>query len=245
MITVIGRGHSGTRAISHTLMASGVFMGRLINDSGDMLPPEDLYDACRVMARYVIHCGDNEWDFSNLHTMPIDPAFEFLVRRYLRHVLAHDEPRGWKLPETTLIYPWIVRLFPDAHYILWVRDPRDCILGAHLTDDLADFGVPYQRPPDDDPLMMRAISWKYQRDIVRATPPPRRALAVRFEDFVLNQDATLARLRDFLGFPLARIIVRPEAIGRWKTSNVDFSRFDHLFGADLIEQGYAAGSGAM
>ena len=27
MMTVIGRGHSGTRAISHTLYASGVYMG--------------------------------------------------------------------------------------------------------------------------------------------------------------------------------------------------------------------------
>ncbi len=239
MITIIGRGHSGTRAISHTLMASGVFMGRVINESGDMLPPEDLYDACRVMARHVVHLGNNTWDFTALHTMPIDPTFEFLVKRYLRHVLARGEPRGWKLPETTLIYPWIVRMFPDAHYIFWVRDPRDCILGAHLTDDLADFGVPYERPADGDVLMMRAISWKYQRDIIRATPPPARKIEVRFEDFVLRQDETLARLEAFLGIPLGRIIVRPETVGRWKTSGVDFGRFDHLFQQDLIEQGYA------
>lgn len=238
MIIVIGRGHSGTRAISHTLIASGVFMGRVINESGDMLPPEDLYDACRVMAKYVVHLGNNEWDFSALHHIPIDSAFDFLVKRYLRHVLARSEPRGWKLPETTLIYPWIVRMFPDAHYIIWVRDPRDCILGAHLTDDLADFGVPYARPPDGDVLMMRAISWKYQRDIIRATPPPARKVELRFEDFVLKQEETLARLEAFLGIPLGRIIVRPETVGRWKTSNVDFSRFDHLFQQDMIEQGY-------
>ena len=39
LITIIGRGHSGTRAISHTLYASGVYMGRLLNrghvDRGD------------------------------------------------------------------------------------------------------------------------------------------------------------------------------------------------------------------
>lgn len=239
MIIVIGRGHSGTRAISHTLIASGVFMGRMINDSGDMLPPDDLYDACRVMAKYVTHCGDNTWDFSALHHMPIDSAFDFLVKRYLRHVLTRDEPRGWKLPETTLIYPWIVRMFPDAHYIIWVRDPRDCILGAHLTDDLADFGIPYARPPADDTLMMRAISWKYQRDIIRATPPPERVIEVRFEDFILKQEETLARLEAFLGFPLGRIVVRPETVGRWKRSGIDFNRFDPLFRQDLVAQGYA------
>lgn len=236
MITIIGRGHSGTRAISHTLIGSGVFMGSIINESGDMLPPDDLYDACRVMGKYVVHLGNNQWDFSQLHTMPIDSAFEFLVRRYLRHVLTHREPQGWKLPETTLIYPWIVRLFPDIDYIFWVRDPRDSILGAHLTDDLSDFGVPYDKP--DDVLMQRAISWKYQRDIVRATPEPKKHIEVRFEDFVLKQDAVLGGLEGFLGLPLAKIIVRPETVGRWKTSDVDFGRFDHLFQQDMIEQGY-------
>ena len=39
MVTVIGRGHGGTRAISHTLSESGVFMGAPLNESGDLLPP--------------------------------------------------------------------------------------------------------------------------------------------------------------------------------------------------------------
>jgi hypothetical protein len=238
VITIIGRGHSGTRAISHTLMVSGVFMGATLNESGDMLPPEDLYEACRVIGKYVVHLGNSQWDFSRLHSMPIDPEFTRLVNGYLAEVLERKEPRGWKLPETTLIYPWIVRMFPDMDYIFWVRDPRDSILGAHLTDDLADFGAPYDKPANGDVSMMRAISWKYQRDIVRATPPPKRYIEVRFEDFVLDQDTTLARLSEFLGFPLGKIIVRPETVGRWKTSKVDFSRFDHLFQQDMIEQGY-------
>jgi Sulfotransferase family len=238
MITIIGRGHSGTRAISHALYGSGVFMGSVINESGDMLPPDDLYTACRVMAQYVKHLGGNQWDSSQLHTMPIDPVFEFLVRRYLRHVLGRKEPRGWKLPETTLIYPWIVRMFPDIDYIFWVRDPRDSILAGHLTDDMSDFGVPYDKPADDDIHMKRAISWKYQRDIVRATPPPKKRIEVRFEDFVLKNEETMLRLEAFLGFPMGRVITRPDAVGRWKTSGVDFSRFDHLFKQDMLEQGY-------
>ena len=52
-ITVIGRGHSGTRAMSHTLSASGVYMGAQINKSGDLVPAEDMYEACRIMARHV------------------------------------------------------------------------------------------------------------------------------------------------------------------------------------------------
>jgi hypothetical protein len=235
LITIIGRGHSGTRAISHTLQVSGVFMGGLLNESGDMLPPDDLYEACRVMAKYVVYKGGLEWDFAQLHSMPIDPAFTRLVESYLAQVLDRKTGyKGWKLPETTLIYPWIVRMFPEARFIHWVRDPRDCILGAHLTDDLADFGVPYDRT--EDVRLRRAISWKYQREIVKATPVPQYTTRVRFEDFVLCQEETLKQLETFLGIPLARIIVRPEVIGRWKT-DAGVHDFD-FFHEDMAELGY-------
>jgi hypothetical protein len=216
LITVIGRGHGGTRAMSHTLSASGVYMGSQLNESGDLLPPEDMYEACRVMARHVRHLGGLRWDFTPLHTLPIDPEFTRLVESFLASVLGSTAPwRGWKLPETTLVLPWIVRLFPEAYFIHWVRDPRDSILGAHLTDDLADFGVPYEHT--DNLRLRRAISWKYQMEIVRATPKPKRWISVRFEDFVLRQDETLKQLGEFLGFPLATIPVRPDAVGRYRS----------------------------
>jgi len=214
-ITIIGRGHSGTRAMSHTLSESGVDMGSPLNRSGDLLPPEPLYDACRVMAPYVTYLGENRWDFTRLHTMPIPEEFTRLVETFLQSVLnSGAEWRGWKLPETTLIYPWIVRLFPEIRYLYWVRDPRDSILGAHLTDDLGDFGIPYER--SENVYERRAISWLYQTAIFHATPQPRHLLPVRFEDFVRDQDATLRRVEAFLGLPLARIPVRADSVGRWK-----------------------------
>ena len=236
LITVIGRGHSGTRAMSHTLSASGVFMGEPLNESGDLLPPDAMYEACRVMARHVEYRGGMEWDFSRLHTMPIDPAFTRLIESFLASVLGSDaERKGWKIPETTLVLPWIVRLFPHIDYIYWMRDPRDSILGAHVTDDLATFGVPYDHT--DDLRLRRAISWKYQYDLMHATPSPARRIDARFEDFVLRQDATLARLEGFLGFPLAKIAVRPDAVGRWKTAEgqYDFDIFprETLYNGDV------------
>ena len=87
LVTVIGRGHSGTRAISHTLYASGVYMGASLNRSGDLIPPDDMYDACRVMAEYVEWKGGLEWDFSRLHTMAIPDEFTTLLYRYLESVL--------------------------------------------------------------------------------------------------------------------------------------------------------------
>jgi hypothetical protein len=235
LIIIIGRGHSGTRAISRTLRESGVFMGAQLNQSDDLVPAEDMYEACRVFARHVKHIDGLHWDFSDALSMDIPHEFTRLVHSYARSVLESDaEYRGWKLPETTLVLPWILHMYPDAYYIYWVRDPRDSIIGRHLTDDLADFGVPYEKTPDE--RERRAVSWKYQREIVAATPQPKRWLQVRFEDFVLDQEAQLKRLERFLGLPLVRIPVKPEAVGRWRN---DTERHDFNFlRKDMAELGY-------
>ena len=234
-VTIIGRGHSGTRAMSHTLSASGVFMGAPLNKSGDLLPPESMYEACRVFAKYVDYKGGLEWDFSKVLSMEPDPAFVRLVEDFLVTVFRTDNGnRGWKLPETTLVYPWIVKMFPEIHYIHWVRDPRDCILGAHLTDDLNDFGVKYDKTEDE--RRNRAISWLYQREIVRATPAPEKTISVRFEDLVFDQDNTLARVGEFLGIPLSKIEMRPDSVGRYKT-DAGVHMYD-FFKADMLACGY-------
>jgi hypothetical protein len=234
LVTVIGRGHSGTRAMSHTLTESGVYMGAELNGSGDLVPAEDLYEACRVFGKYVEHRGGLDWDFTAVQTMPIDPAFTRLVESYLSSVLESDCPiKGWKLPETTLILPWIVRLFPDVRYIYWVRDPRDGILGGHLTDDLARFGVPHDL--SEDVRQQRIASWLYQYEIMQRTPSPAHRIDVRFEDFVMCQSPTLHRLGSFLGFPLAEIPVRTESIGRWK-SDLEPQAFE-VFPSEVLYEG--------
>ena len=235
LVTIIGRGHSGTRAISHTLSASGVYMGSPLNESGDLLPPQDMYEACRVLAPYVDWQGGMEWAFNRLHAMEIPAEFTRLIRSYLRCIDASPAPhRGWKIPETTLVYPWIVRMFPEIKYVFWIRDPRDSIIGAHVTDDLANFGIPY--PPTADERLRRAISWKYQYDLVKAAPRAANWIEVRFEDFVLRQEQTLARLEAFLGIPLVRIPVRPETVGRWRHDK-GVHDFD-FFQAAMQEYGY-------
>ena len=221
--------------MSHTLYASGVFMGRTINPSGDKVPPGDLYDACRVFAKYVAWQGGLSWDFSRALEVDVDPEFVEKVESYLADVLENgDRFRGWKLPETTLVYPWIVRMYPEIRYIHWIRDPRDGILAPHRTDDLGDFGIVY--PATEDIRRQRAISWLYQYQLMKATPKPAHLLTVRFEDFVLNQEETIRRLEAYLGIPLARIVVRPEAVGRWRTATGDLQL--DLLGEALAELGY-------
>ncbi len=235
LTTVIGRGHSGTRAMSHTLTVSGVFMGAPQNRAGDLLPPEDMYEACRVFARHVKWTGDLTWDFSEVLAM--DPTEEFvsLIQSYLKSVLGSDaEHTGWKIPETTLVYPWILKMFPQARYIFWVRDPRDCILGEHLTDDLGDFGI--EHPRTDDVRLQRAISWKYQDELVKVSPRPVAWARVRLEDMIFQQDETLANLEKLVGFPLEKTPMKPEVVGRYKTDD-GVHDFDFLQNA-LREYGY-------
>ena len=235
LVTVIGRGHSGTRAMSNTLAASGVWMGEPLNGSWDLIPPESMYEACREFAKYVNYKGGMSGDISTVMEMDPPPRFRALIADYLHSVLdSPAENKGWKIPETTLVYPWIIKLFPDAKYIHWIRDPRDGILSGHKTDDLNDFGIDYDKT--DNIRRNRAISWKYQRELTDATPNPKNTLYIRFEDMVFDQDTTLARLEEFLGIPMAKIEMRKDPVGRYLTDEGEHD-FD-FFREDLIKHGY-------
>ncbi|MGC9467530.1 MAG: sulfotransferase family protein, partial [Anaerolineae bacterium] len=204
--------------------------------------PEDMYEACRVFSQYVTWHGGLVWDWDAARESEIPQAFIDLIQSYLRTVLQSSaEHKGWKIPETTLVYPWIQRLFPDAKYIHWIRNPRDSILGRHVTDDLGQFGIPY--PPTEDERRRRAISWKYQYDLMQATPKPAHWIEVRFEDFVLHRDEQLARLEAFLGLELARIPVKSEAVGRWR-SDTGTTYYDFLAPA-MAQYGYEIPSDAQ
>ncbi len=219
-IIVIGRGHSGTRAISSTLQKSGVFMGAPLNPHEDLVPSLFMYEACKYIGRHVKYRGGLEWDFDGVHRAEVDPGFERLLKIYLSSLFPSTaEYRGWKIPETTLAYPWVVKLLPRAKYIYWIRDPRDSILGQHGTDDIRTYDVPLDAI--DDLYRRRAASWKYHYDVVRSTPEPEHFISVRFEDFVLRQDESLEALSPFLGIDLAKVPVRPQAVGRYKRANVD------------------------
>ena len=238
LITVIGRGNSGTRMLAHAFLASGVFLGTTLNNSGDSLPPEPMYEACKTIARHVHWAGGLSWEFDELHTMSIDPAFEEFVLTYLADVLSSRRPqRGWKLPETTLAFPWIVRMFPSAKYVHIVRDPRDALLSGHITDDLSVAGIRY--PRTSDKLAQRVASWKYQHEIVKATPRPAHFLSVRYEDLVLEHDATMRKLEEFLAIPLARVIVDKSRVGRWRSDPRLLPYIGPLEG-DMCECGYGS-----
>jgi hypothetical protein len=53
---------------------------------------------------------------------------------------------------------------------------------------------------------------------------------------VFDQDNTLARISDYLGIPMAKIEMRPDSVGRYKT-DTGIHMYD-FFAGDMKEQGY-------
>ena len=229
MIIVIGRGHSGTRIIPQILTKNGVFMGgHRMEGRGDLTPAQPIYILASLAGSQVKMIDCHNWNFSNLiHDTSYTNTFEKLITEYLQPILNHNEPRGWKLPENTLIYPWLVKAFPNAHFVYMIRDPRDVILGEHLTDDLNLFNIPHC-PNFKSIYEQRAISCKYQHDIIYSTPKPKHFLKIRFEDIVLNQELQIKRLSRFLGISLnTQIKMNSSKVAKWRKSNT-FTKFRFL-----------------
>lgn len=212
LIIVLGRGKSATRIPSHLLQASNVFMGRVLNVAGDKTPHNILHDAAKFTGLYVDYLGDYQWYFDRANTTPIPHAFKRLMGQYLEDIWNYqrnrDMPAGWKMPETLLTLPFLIRLYPEAYYIHWVRDPRAVIRKAHKTDDLGWFNI--DAPKSDQSQETRAISWLYQWQITQAIPKPKRWLQIRFEDYVNNQGYCITKLEDFLGMKLGRVVIRDD-----------------------------------
>ncbi len=214
--TIIGRGHSGTRLLSRLLNENGFYMGSKINSSGDKIPPDKLYESCKIFSRYVRYIGNNSWNFTQALECQIPNEFINLIKSYLQDVINSNYMlKGWKLPETTLIYPWIVRLYPDIRYIYIIRDPRDCIMKRHVTDDLKEFGIKYSISNNDE-MYKRAISWLYQYEIIKKTPKPKFFYAIRFEDLIEHTEKICRDLSIFLGVKLDCPSVNIEAAYRYK-----------------------------
>jgi hypothetical protein len=234
MIIVIGRGHGGTRLISRLLLENGVETGN-VNYARDMVPPHHMYDAADLYSSHVEYRGNCEWDFSRANAAELPAEFERSVDMYLAQIRDLPEPKYFKLPETILCYPWIKRMFPDARYVHWVRDPRD----AELHN--SDWRPMWRRWGIETGALgerlVAAMSWKYQYDIVKSVPTPERYIRIRYEDFCLDHEREVSRLSEFLQLALEPLQdIRSDAVYKWKRAD-DHETFSFLEPA-IAELGY-------
>jgi hypothetical protein len=229
-IIIIGRGHSGTRAPAMILHEAGVFMGDKLNKSYDYAHRyyrHFLYKAARMAGANVIYKGNYEWDLTGLIENPIPKRMICYLMIYLRDIIvAPYKIKGWKIPETTLLYPWLTRLMPEAKYIFWARHPLDSILGPHITDRLKNWDIEVDEI--DDAMKERAVSWKYQWDIVNKSPKPQNFLEIRFEDFLSDQREVLQRMEEFVGMSLKGIPVDKSRMHIFKQHNLSGETYPFL-----------------
>ena len=236
MIIVIGKGHSGTRLIGQTLHDSGVNLGK-INEAFDTVTQfaRPIYRACREIGSHVDYLGNNEWDFKRVWDNPPTDDFITLIKHYIGDI------QGFKIPEATLCYPWLIKMYEDAKFIYWVRDPRDVIGREYCIFNDKDFGVPweYHNYRGDNNLSYRlAVSCKYYDDIVIKTEKPKNFHIVYFEDFVLNQDRELKKLSQFLKMNLKRVPVDITKVNVFrKYEGHDF--MNHVFKSVMENHGYS------
>ena len=203
-IIIIGRAHGGTRLLPEAMKETGVYFGEPLNIASDLLPTDDIYSACRLFGLNVKYKGNYEWDFASVLDAEIPQKFIQLLEVYLKPLIEADSAKvGWKIPNNTLIYPWLVRLLPEAHFVHWVRHPEGSTSVMTGVDRLEKWNVPCKKfLLHDWNYKVRAASWKYHYDIVNDTPTPKNFLQIRFEDYIGNQLEQSAIVEDKLGVSL-------------------------------------------
>ncbi len=176
------------------------------NRSGDLVPPEEMYAAAKLAGTRVRFRGHHDWCLDDL--IGSDPPDEYRkhIERYLEPVLKNpDVASGFKIPEALLSFPWLSKIFPNAHYLYWTRDPRDVVTRFHLTDHISRFGVPSEYQNMRNVMQCRIESYVYQRVLVEATPKPKHFLHINYEDFVLNHKRTVEKISSFVGRKLQEL----------------------------------------
>ena len=182
-IIILGRGHSGTRAIAKLLRVNGVFMGEPRNIADDLMFPPHLWEASKEYHR------ENKVTDRGL----------ILLREFLQSVInSKSEFKGWKRPITMLIFPLLCEILPNAKYIWWTRHINESISQGQSTDDLFDL-LGYHTTKQE--------SWNYMNSIVANSNKPPNFLHVKFEDFLLDNSNCISKISKFTGIDLKPIII--------------------------------------
>ncbi len=211
-LILLGRGGSGTRLLSGLASSCGAFLGNTLNISGDSMEcVADIYDLAIESTTFggdVASSRDAYWRDRLRET-----AGQILAR-------AASPPGavwGWKLPETMLALPQVLRAFPRARIIHLVRHPLTSALRrTHMTSRMdnpigrAVLPAAYRScglDPDnieaDETYLHNAATWSYQiGNAWRALDESRlakRVLQVRYEEACANPSVLQGEIAKFLG----------------------------------------------
>ncbi len=211
-VILVGRGGSGTRLLSQLALSIGVFLGNKLNIS---LDSEEWVEDIYKLAIGVTSTTEIDTQFKS-----IDYWVQQLQKRAA--TILKDGCRspkdlwGWKLPETILALPQVLKAFPNAYVIHLVRHPlTNSWRRTHRTSrtnnpvGLAVLEAAYQTygiEPDnihkDDPYFRNVITWTYQvkqaYKVLNNREHTNRNLIVRYEDICDSATREQEKITKFL-----------------------------------------------
>ena len=208
-VLLIGRGGSGTRLLGELARAGGVFLGNEINVSFDSVEwVDDIYPLVTEEFDQPIVAGSSR-----------DLAWRRRLRARAEAILqagGHDPDRawGWKLPETLLVLPQILRSFPSAAIVHLVRHPlTSSFRRTHKTSRPEDpigqlvlpaayrfLGLDPAEIAGDSSVIHNAATWAYQVGIALAAGARAGSqLILPYETLCAAPDEAAQTLAAFIG----------------------------------------------
>ena len=162
---------------------------------------------------YRQRCPANpEWDGG--------PAWQAALATFTRKLVSlHDRPLVLKSPLHTMRIPDILAVFPQARFVMIVRDPRDQVRSVNSVARRSTVWPALQsvRQPEEQfhdfnrVLLERYFTTRHQID-------PDRLLEITYEQMVAAPRETLARIHDRMNIPgLSAVLSRFDADSAWHT----------------------------
>jgi hypothetical protein len=215
-VILLGRGGSGTRLLAQLALSVGVFLGNELNTTQDSVEWVGvLYELAIEAVTVGVERGSAR-----------DVYWRERLRRRAAEILAanHSDPTilwGWKLPETVLVVPEVLRTFPRARVVHLVRHPLTSSLRrTHMTSRLDNpvgratlsaayraFHLDPSQIEHDEPYVHNAVTWAFQMrgvlDALRVAPPGKGYLQLRYEEVCADPAEARRALAAFLGVAAA------------------------------------------
>lgn len=112
----------------------------------------------------------------------------------------HVTHLGEKTPEHTRQALKLAKIFPDAKFVLILRDPRDVVLSQ-------------MKAFAHRPLLFSAVRWRvdqaYWFDTAVPALGPHRTMTIKYEELVTDPEPILKQVTSFLGLPFTEEMLDP------------------------------------
>lgn len=247
-ILIGATGGSGTRALRQMLMATGVFMGNRVNESGDAMDFEPLLDDVINPVLSATHGLD--YDPASLPadlTEQATAGYRTIAEAFLADRPDESIAWGWKNPRSMYLLPMIHAVFPGLRFIHLIRDGRDMALSDNQNQTRKHFAALMGQEPPADERIASIMIWAKANGTAAdwaARVLQDRVFTLRFEDLCAQPAKEARRLFDWAGLSgnvddAAQLIKPPSSIGRSRELDAaTAARMIEIAGPQLERFGY-------